>query len=735
MRSTASMMAVFLLSAGSASGGSGVDERVNTQLPELTITAEKRPALARDTPLSVTAIGREELASQAENDLKGVTRFVPNLNVIEFTARAISNPKARGVGGSPNNPAVTTVLDGVPLLNGDLTNLELFNVQQIEVVRGPIGALYGRNTPGGVINVLTRMPTQHRESFTRITLADDAQRRWIGGFGTTVADQSLGFSVAGGQHQRDGYSFNGLSQKDLDFRNARFARAQLAWIPNWRWASRLIVASERARDGDFGLYDLAALRDRPRYVEHDFTGFTHRDVDFYAGHLSYFGDQTSLRLIAAHVPYRAHEQTDLDLSAADRLTRDNKRIGRQTTMELLWSSAEQAPIQLPASATLQWQLGLFNFRQQGLQDAINKIRPAFILEFAGLFLPQGLGLDSLPSDLRSQLGGARYQNLVHLHDRGIGVFGQAQLRWGAWELGLGLRWDEEHKRGDLSREFFYVDANDQRINEFDLASTRAERRFTDLSPRVSLSWSTVTELRLYTSWAKGYRAGGFNVTPADGHESYNEDYSTQLELGMKSLWFDQRLVLNLAWFQIDLDDLQFNLPAPRSFYGNLGDFYIANVGNGRNRGWDLELQAQLLDSLKLRAAASLLNARFGPGSRSQDQDISGKRVPLSAERGLILGLGWSLPMADWRWSVQPTYQYFGGYYYDETNNARQPSYEQFHLNLGLSKGAFRLNLWGRNLSDAESVPLAIPFDGIAPSDYAGESAAPRIVGIDLQWQW
>lgn len=705
-----------------------------TELPALVISAEKRPALAHETPLSVTALTRTEITDSYSNQLAGISLYVPNLNMIEFTARAISNPKARGVGGSPTNPAVTTVLDGVPLLNGDLTNLELFDVQQIEMVRGPIGALYGRNTPGGVINIISRMPDLSPAWDLHGQSADDAQDQLEFRASTSLAGEALAFSLAGGRHRRDGYSFNGHSGKDLDYRDARYARFQLAWVPNWRWATRVLVARERARDGDFGLYDLASLRERPRYVEHDFTGFTHRDVDFHAVHVSYHGDRYALRSISGYVPYRAHEQTDLDLSAADRLTRDNRRQGRQVTQELILSNLEQRPWELGA-LEVHGLLGLFGFRQQTRQDAINRIRPAFILEFAGLFLPDGAGLDSLPGELRGNLGGARYRNRVALDDAGIGIFGQTRLLWSNWELSLGIRWDRERKRGDLSREFFYVSAGEQRLYEFDISQVTAERRFRDWSPRASLSWRLRPEMRAYTSWARGYRAGGFNVTPAEGQESFDEDFSSQWEVGLKGLWFSRRLAVNVAWFHIQLDDLQFNLPAPRSFYGNLGDFYIDNVGRARNQGVDLELRAELPWRLRLKLAAGLLDARFGSGSLSQNEDISGNRVPLSPRKSLSAGLQWSYPVAGWKVTLRPEYQRLGDYYYDESNRARQPPYELFHLSASIRKSGFSVSFWGRNLSNRGAVPLAIPFDGIAPSNYAGESAAPRVLGASLRWEW
>lgn len=703
-------------------------------LPVVVITAEKRPTQAEKTPVAVTTITETMLADSGARSVKEAARFVPNLNVIEFTARAISNPKARGIGGSPTNPAVTTVVDGVPLLNGDLTSLEFYDLQQLEYLRGPVGTLYGRNAPGGIVNVLSRLPSGKPSASLAGNGGDDGERTLTGSFSIPLGEAVFA-SIAGGMSGRDGYSLNDITRERLDSRSARFGRAQLVHAPEDGWRARLIHSRERARDGDFALYDLAELQAVPLRVSHDFTGFTSRDVEINILNLGYAAKGWLLRSITGHVPYSAHEQTDLDLSARDRLTRDNQRRGRQFTQELNLSSPSDAPLTLGKAMTLDWQLGLFYFTQSNFQDAINFIKPAFVLETVGATLPNGLGLDTLPGTVREQLGGARYQNLVQLRDRGYGIYTQGTLHWRSLDLTLGLRQDIEHKAGNLSRKFFYVDQFGNTLYDFDIRNTAAKDRFEDVSPRAVLAWNAAPNLLTYASWSLGYRAGGFNVTPAEGKEVYREDFSRQIELGLKGQWWQRRLAVNLSLFDIRLKDLQFNLPAPPSAYGNLGDFYIDNVGGAVNRGLELELEARPRKDLSLFTAASLLKARFTPGSRSQDEDISGKAVPLSSPVSLAAGLQWKPRLGRWRFQVRPEYQLLGGYFYDESNQARQARYSYFHLRVGAQWRRLRLTLWGRNLGNAKAIPLAIPFDGVAPSNYAGESAPPRVLGAEISLEW
>jgi len=120
------------------------------------VTARKEPETALSIPLSVTAVTEGTLRDSDIRAVKDAARFAPNVIINEFTARAVSNPFFRGIGGSPTNPGVSTFIDGVPQLNGFSSNIEMADVAQVEFVRGPGGSLYGRNTAGGFINIISR---------------------------------------------------------------------------------------------------------------------------------------------------------------------------------------------------------------------------------------------------------------------------------------------------------------------------------------------------------------------------------------------------------------------------------------------------------------------------------------------------------------------------------------------------------------------------------------------------
>ena len=128
------------------------------QAPTVIVTAQKEPADAQTLPVSVTAVRGETLSNAGITVIREAAIYAPNTYFTDFTARKLSNPRFRGIGSSPNNPSITTYLDGVPQLNANSSSLDLIDVEQVEFVRGPQSALFGRNTLGGVITVVERAP-------------------------------------------------------------------------------------------------------------------------------------------------------------------------------------------------------------------------------------------------------------------------------------------------------------------------------------------------------------------------------------------------------------------------------------------------------------------------------------------------------------------------------------------------------------------------------------------------
>ena len=533
-------------------------------MPPVTVTAQKEPADAQKLPLSVTAVAEGTLVNAGVTVVSEAGIYAPNTFFSELTARKISNATFRGIGSSPANPGITTFVDGVPQLNTNSSSVELLDVHQIEFVRGPQSALFGRNTLGGLINVVSRRPLLERwTGGVTVPFANSDGRGVQAAFSGPLKTDTLGLGVALDYRERDGFSRNTVTGNTLDDRSAFAGKAQLVWKPSNLWESRVVISGERASDGDYALNDLAAVRSNPFEVARDFEGYTDRNVFSTTVLARRQGERLTLSSVTGVVKWRTRDLTDLDYTPLPLATRDNLEDDLQFTQEVRLASSAAAPVRLSDSANLQWQTGVFFFTQNYEQDAVNTYGPFVLSEFIDFSLSQHIPQSKLD-------------------DVGVGLFGQGTMTLNErLAVSFGARFDYEQKDADL-RTFFA-----QTIPGFPLPSStvEADRGFSSVSPHVSVAFSPVADRMLYASFGQGFKAGGFNPSSPAGNEVYDEEHAWHGEVGWKSTWAGGRLLANAAVFFIDWDDMQLNVPDPTCRGSSTSPMSATRAAGASRRIW------------------------------------------------------------------------------------------------------------------------------------------------------
>jgi iron complex outermembrane recepter protein len=671
-------------------------------LPTVTVTAQKEPADARRLPVSVTTILADAIRDAGIRDVADAAMYAPNTYFSDFTARKLSNPRFRGIGTSPANPGITTYIDGVPQLNTNSSSVEFHDVSQVEFVRGPQSALFGRNALGGVINITSARPSLGGwTGGLTAPFANFGARELRAGASGPLADRvAVGLSIA--HAERDGFTTNVITGNHVDFRQATSGKAQVMWVPADNWETRVIVSGERARDGDYALHDLGALR-RDRYqVARDFEGRTNRDVLNTTLLARREGARVTFSSTTGIVGWKTDDLTDLDYSPMPLITRGNVEESLQVTQEVRVASAAAAPIRLGADAALRWQAGVFVFTQQYEQEAVNRFAP-FVLSPFMMF------------------GVNQTSPLAALDDAGVGVYGQGTVTLGErLDLTAGLRVD--HERKDARLETFFAPA----IAPGTLVE--ADRTFSNVSPQFSAAYRLVPDSMAYVSLARGFKAGGFNPVSLPGSESYGEEYTWHLEGGMKGLWAAGRVAASAAVFSIDWDELQLNLPIPQA----PGQFYIANVGGARSRGVEFEVQARPHTGVDVFGAFGYTRARFGAGSISGGQSVADNRIPNTPAYTATLGAQVSrLVRPGITGYGRAETVFYGAFAYDEANLAEQDAYAIANVRAGARGRLLFAEAWIRNAFDTHYVPVAFAYGALAPSGFIGESGRPRTFGVTV----
>ena len=667
-------------------------------VPTVVVTAQKEPADGQTLPLSLTALSKDTITNDALTTISDAGLFAPNTVFTEFSARKLSFPRFRGISSGPGNPAITTYIDGVPQLHTNTTSLELLDVEQIELVRGPQSALFGRNALGGLVNIASARPSLTKWTGAMVAPFGNFGSKDVRGSVSGPLSDRVAISVAAGRSDRDGFTRNDVTGNTIDDRSTTLGKAQVVWTPASNWEARAIVSAERDRDGDYALNDLGALRKNPFHAARDFEGKTDRNVTSTTLLARRVGSRLSFSTTTGVVKWRTHDLTDLDYTPLPLVKRDNREDSLQFTQEVRLASGT-APVQISGSATLKWQAGVFFFTQGYDQDAINQFSP-FVLD------------PSLPIPV------SQHSPQSSLDDSGVGVYGQGTITHGKVDVTLGARLDHERKSATLDTFF-----------EPRLPFTThidAERNFSDVSPQLSAAYRFAPARMAYVSAGRGYKAGGFNAASPSGQEAYAEEHAWHVEGGVKTALAGGKVVADAAVFHIDWNDLQLNLPNPAV----PAQFYIANVGGAGSTGLELELAARPHANFDLFGVLGYTHGRFADGSISSGLNVAGNELPSTPPFTATIGAQYSKAIrngvAAYGRGEIATY---GSFFYDDANSASQDAYSLTNLRAGVRGTHLFGEAWVRNAFDTRYIPVALQYG--SPSGFIGEMGRPRTFGVSI----
>ena len=353
-------------------------------------------------------------------------------------------------------------------------------------------------------------------------------------------------------------------------------------------------------------------------------------------------------------------------------------------------------MRLTDAAQLRWQSGVFLFTQSYEQDAINNYSPFVVAPFPV----------------------SQHSPRSALDDFGLGLFGQATVTFNEkLDLAAGARFDYEDKSALLENFFEPLIAPPARVE--------ADKSFSNVSPQASISYRVQPEKTLYGTVGRGYKAGGFNPASPAGSEAYGEEFSWNIEGGVKTLWAGGRVSANAAVFYIDWDDLQLNIPNPAV----PAQFYISNVGGAVSKGVELELGTRAAPGVDLFTSVGYTHARFAEGSISSGVNVEGNKIPNTPEYTTSAGVQYSRVFGPATIVGRADAVFYGSFQYNDQNSLGQEAYSLVNLRLGVTGRFLMGELLIRNAFDTRYIPLAFPYPSFAPSGFMGEMGAPRTVSV------
>jgi iron complex outermembrane receptor protein len=665
--------------------------KVVTNSESAIISAPKLHQDLLSSPLSATVSSRDFLDSAMVRTVKDAAIHAPNTFFTEFSARKLSNPRFRGIGSSAMHPGITTYLDGVPQFNANSSSLELLDIEQIDFVRSPLGALYGRNTVGGLINITSRRPSlssfsgEFQTTFGSYNLYD-----FRGSVTTPLIQDQLGFSFAGGHTERDGFSTSTLTGNDIDNRSANFGKAQFLWTPGDELEVRLVIAGESANDGDYALNDLAALRHQPRQTTSDFAGFTSRDVFMPTLLVTYHANDFDFTSTTGYVGWETIDSTDFDNLPFPLSTLYNREKMSTWTQEFRFANPATKPITLGPEATLRWQAGIFLFSANYEQQATASLNPPLSLA---------------PSQALNQ---------AQIADLGIGTYVQSTLTLrDRIDITTGLRCDYENKDADLLYTSLPAPGPSSRVN--------ANRSFNQVTPQAAISYRLKPDLMAYFSMAGGYKAGGFNSI---GPSTYGEEHSWNYEMGFKGRALDDKAGFSLAAFHTDWRDVQLNQSL------GINQVFTTNSGDAISQGLELNLDYKLNRLISIFGSSGWQDTHFLANASNGGLPISGRQLPFTPDYTTSFGFVIDVPITSRvNLYARADIQTIGSFNYDAQNTVSQDAYTLANFRFGIRGGPWHAEAFVNNAFGTNYIPVAISHPGLAPSGFVGESGAPTTIGL------
>ncbi|MGR3273700.1 TonB-dependent receptor [Acaryochloris marina NIES-2412] len=671
---------------------------------EITVTAQRREEKPQDVPISLTVLTEPDIEDADITSFEDVAGNTPNFNWFSPTdSRSFSFYSVRGLSNFnfASRDSVGFFVDDVPLDYGGTLESDFPDLERVEILRGPQNTLYGRSAQAGVVNLITRKPTNDFEGNAALSFGSENNLNLRAGISGPLIEDELFFRLSGTFGRRDGFYDNlFLDGEEFDEKLGGNVRGKLLWTPSDRWEISFNAFYENNQDGT---YPFVPLDDTPFEIEQDFNGFNTLRSNSQALKIVYRDDNVQATSISTRRFSELNTQTDLDQSTLEGGIFENDNDSTIFSQELRLQSPDDS------ESRWQWLIGGY-FESRTFDENGRGVR---LGNDAGLILPAPLNVP-----------GARTDSVGELVDTTFAGFGQVSYRpIDALRLTVGLRYENVSSILNSLRQVLTLPGVPPiPLGNFD----GTEQTSTALLPRFALDYQLSPNATVYGTVARGFRPGGVNIFADDATSLiFEPERSWNFEVGVKSNWLDNRLGLNLSLFTNSIEDYQVVTVDPITF-NPVGIFN----GNANVRGLELEMRATPVEGLDLTASLGLLDAEFTDFTDvATGTDFTGNRLPFSPSFTFNLA-------AQYRSSfglfVRGELQGIGETFFDEANaqNIKQEAYVLANARLGYEFGRSGIFLFANNLFDTRYVTQAfnLGVDGSA----AGSYGAPRTFGVQFR---
>ncbi len=659
------------------------------ELDEVVVKASKNNSNLKELPSSVSIIPSSMIERNGIHTLNQVSGIAPNLVMPDYGSRLTSPVYIRGVGSRINAPSVGLYVDHVPYFEKSVFEFDFFDIESIEILRGPQGTLYGRNSMGGLINVITRSPADYQGTHVFLSAAGYGTYKVNAGHYMRMSD-NLALSLSGNYQHNDGFYTNTYSNKKIDELNASGLRNKVIYTPSDRLTVENIAGFERSIQGGYpySLYNDSLKK--AGEINYNQRSSYNRMMLTDALKIDYSGNNWELSNTLSYQYLDDAQKIDQDFTA------DSLYFVRQLQKQHM--IAEELIIRSTGDSKLNWLFGGFGFAQ---------------------LFQTGVDVDVYPSDMW-------YLKTYDSDIVGLALFHQSTWKMSDnMSLTGGIRYDHEIS----GMKYTYT------ARKSGNALPVTDTVYPDLQdhillPKMAFNYQ-FNNASLYVSYTTGYKPGGFNSTfERPDHLMFKNETSHNYEAGLKTSFFQKFIYSDIAFFYTRLKDQQIYRTVP-SGRGS----YLDNAGLSENKGVEFTLKNRMVHGFEGVIAYGYTHSRVLEYVKDAETNYNNKYTPYIPGHTLAVMITQiiypeKIKLID-KLRINTVYNQHGNMYWDLDNSYREKTYGLLSAMISVTGKIFQIDLWGRNLLATDYHSFL--FEAIG-NTYA-QKGKPLQAGLNLSVNW
>ena len=730
------------------------------------IASPKETGKLRELPNAVSLISQKDMQINQITTLKNVSALVPNFFMPDYGSKITSAVYIRGIGSRINTPAVGLYVDNIPYIDKSAFDFNFYDIERIDILRGPQGTLYGRNTMGGLIKVHTRSPFSYQGTDVKLSYGSKSNYRSASLTHYHRWNERFAFSAGGYYEGSDGFFRNAYNGKKIDNMEAGGGRIRAIWLPSDNLKLDFTVGYDYSDEGGYPYYYTGALdKNKEEYQEHIGKISYNRDCGYRRGlfntglNIEYQGNKFIMNAVTGYQNLTDRMYLDQDFLPVDIYNIEQKQRINTLSEEITFKSKK--------NQRWIWVTGASGFYQWLHTDAPVTFQPEGI-QWLENNINKGMASSGMPVNLKILSETMPVPGIFDTPVLGAAVFHQSTFNHLLFEnlsATVGLRLDYEKNKIDYNSSAamniqMYMAGKPmgkpmEQAAEF---TGKLDDDHVQLLPKFALKYDFNKQNNIYATVSRGFRSGGYNIQmfsellqsalkqrPGAGSAvsddeiknlvTYKPEYSWNYEIGSHLSLFDGKLKTDLAAFYMDTRDQQI----AKFVESGLGRMMV-NAGSSESYGAEVSLTASVNRNLSLNGSYGYTHSTFkkydaGKSSSDENIDYSGHYVPFVPRHTMNAGVNYSFFLNDYYWAQSQTvglnYKGAGKIYWTEKNDVSQSFYGTLNGRISLQAKALQIDFWGRNLTNKDYTTFY--FESMARG--FEQRSKPLQFGVDVRYHF